>query len=173
MADSPVSSAATWEYVAKEAALPCVASGLCAVESHTYIAPCAKAVPSAALTCSLCGATIGPTEYHSCPPTSAATTKGANVQQYRKKPVVIEAMQWDGTAEGATPIINWVLQTGKRAARYREADPTYEPPVAASIRVDTLEGTMWASPGDWIVRGVKDEFYPVKPDIFEVTYEPA
>ncbi|BDZ40801.1 hypothetical protein GCM10025865_01000 [Paraoerskovia sediminicola] len=67
-------------------------------------------------------------------------------QKFRKKPVIIEAMQWDGTPEGATPIINWILETGERSA-------------------------MRATPGDWIIRGVQGEFYPCKPDIFEATYE--
>lgn len=39
-------------------------------------------------------------------------------------------------------------------------------------KIETLEGTMTASPGDWIVKGVKGEIYPVKPDIFEETYSP-
>lgn len=40
-----------------------------------------------------------------------------------------------------------------------------------AIEIDTLEGTMRAHPGDWIIKGVKGEFYPCKPDIFEATYE--
>ena len=80
--------------------------------------------------------------------------------RYRKKPVVIEAMQWDGTAAGATPIIDWVLQGGG-TARYHDT----------CIAIDTLEGTMLAGPGDWIIRGVQGEHYPCKPDIFDLTYE--
>jgi len=82
-------------------------------------------------------------------------------QQFRKRPVVIEAMQWDGTAIGATPIIDWVL-TGDGTASYHD-DP--------SIVIPTLEGMMVASPGDWVIRGVQGEFYPCKPDIFAATYE--
>jgi hypothetical protein len=41
------------------------------------------------------------------------------------------------------------------------------------LSINTLEGKMWASEGDWIIRGVKGEFYPCKPDIFAATYEPA
>lgn len=41
------------------------------------------------------------------------------------------------------------------------------------LDIETLEGTMRASPGDWIIRGVKDELYPCKPDVFEATYEPV
>lgn len=78
---------------------------------------------------------------------------------YRKKPVVIEAMQWDGTAAGATPIIDWALDGGG-TIRYHDEAPTH-------LAVDTAEGTMSA------IKGVKDEFYPCKPDIFDVTYERA
>ena len=42
-----------------------------------------------------------------------------------------------------------------------------------SLLIKTPEGTMRADPGDWIIRGVKGEIYPCKPDIFEATYEPA
>jgi hypothetical protein len=42
-----------------------------------------------------------------------------------------------------------------------------------TVTITTLEGVMRADPGDWIIRGVKGEFYPCKPDIFEATYEPA
>jgi hypothetical protein len=42
-----------------------------------------------------------------------------------------------------------------------------------AMSIDTLEGVMTAQPGDWIIKGVKGEFYPCKPDIFVLTYEPA
>ena len=94
---------------------------------------------------------------------------------YRKKPVVIEAMQWDGTAAGATPIINWVLANGG-TARYHEAllfnpggaNERVEP---AFVAIDTLEGTMKAIALDYVIRGVQEEFYPCKPDIFDTTYD--
>jgi len=121
---------------------------------------------------------------------------------YRKKPVTIEAVQWDGTAEGATPIIDWVLACGN-TARYvdhpatlhsslcrcdgrawvpalnlrgparpcEETEPTGGRP--ATLDIDTLEGTMSANAGDWIIRGVQGEQYPCKPDIFDATYEPV
>ena len=98
----------------------------------------------------------------------------------RKKPVVIEAMRWDGTAAGATPIIDWILSTGDRSARYHEPQPettlrgtVVREAVPALIVIDTLEGAMRATAGDWIIRGVQGEFYPCKPDIFEATYEVA
>jgi hypothetical protein len=92
--------------------------------------------------------------------------------RWRKKPVVIDAMPWDGTVAEATPVIDWILANGG-TARYHEADLDFEPKVPPCIKIDTLEGTMHADPGDWIIRGVKGEFYPCKPDIFETTYEPV
>jgi predicted HAD superfamily Cof-like phosphohydrolase len=90
-------------------------------------------------------------------------------QRFRKKPVEIEAVQWDGTAEAATPIIDWALQNNVTI--------TYSCPDGAACRRDThvllvctLEGSMAALPGDWIIRGIQGEFYPCKPDIFEATY---
>lgn len=82
---------------------------------------------------------------------------------FRKKPVEIQAMQWDGTAESATAVIDWVLATGTRCARLHDETRT--------LAIDTLEGTMSASPGDWIIRGVQGEHYPCKPDIFSATYD--
>lgn len=85
-------------------------------------------------------------------------------QKWKKKPVVIEAMQYDGTPESFNAIMDWARPViGKDAIGSS----------ALNIRIDTLEGTMTAQEGDWIIRGVKDEFYPCKPDIFERTYEPA
>lgn len=82
--------------------------------------------------------------------------------QYRKKPVVIEAIQWDGTIEHAVEIRKW--------AHHQIMVHPDEP---LKLVVPTLEGQMNISPGDYIVCGVKGEFYAVKPDIFEMTYEPV
>ena len=84
------------------------------------------------------------------------------VTKFRKKPVVIEAMLWDGTTQGATPIIEWSNATVKYWCD--EGGTHY-------LAVETLEGRMLANPGDWIIRGVQGEFYPCKPDVFEATYE--
>lgn len=92
------------------------------------------------------------------------------MNRYTKKPVTIEAVQWDGTAAGAGPIIDWIL-AGGGTARYHEVNETVER-VSAQIAIDTLEGTITASPGDWIIRGVQSEHYPCKPDIFDATYDP-
>ncbi len=90
--------------------------------------------------------------------------------RFRKLPVEIDAMQWDGSAKSAGEIIDWILATGDHSARYH--DNAHIPSLSV-IKIDTLEGTMSADPGDWIICGVKGEFYPCKPDIFDATYEPA
>ncbi len=77
---------------------------------------------------------------------------------YRKKPVVIEAIQWTG--EDRQAVKDFVPEAGFGF-------------VGDELTITTLEGQMHASPGDWIIRGVKGEFYPCKPDIFEATYEPV
>ena len=77
------------------------------------------------------------------------------MEKFRKKPVTISAVQWDGV--NATTILDWV---GKDA--YQEG---------SSLFIQTLEGVHEASLGDWIIQGVNGEFYPCKPDIFDKTYE--
>lgn len=84
--------------------------------------------------------------------------------KYRKKPVVIEAFRF--AIGNAFDISKWC--DGKLI----ESDPV------ANVRqfimeIDTLEGTMTANLGDWIIRGVMGEFYPCKHDIFEESYEAA
>ena len=90
---------------------------------------------------------------------------------FRKKPVVIEAMRNDGTWP---PVIDWLdtlaggeihIPFGHRPAITRNAD--------GSLNIETLEGAMRANVGDYVICGVKGEFYPCKPDIFEATYEPS
>lgn len=78
--------------------------------------------------------------------------------QFRKKPVVIDAIQFDGTLASLEgfPIPEISQELGSK-----------------NVHIETLEGTMIAQPGDWIIRGVKGEFYPCKPDIFAATYEPV
>lgn len=85
--------------------------------------------------------------------------------RYRKKPVVIEAIQF--TPETRQECIRFC---GARHTAIDDDGVSYE---TANLFIDTMEGEMMASPGDWIIRGVKGEFYPCKPDIFEATYEPA
>ena len=82
--------------------------------------------------------------------------------KFRKKPVVIEAVQWDGTN---TIQIEEFINKGLR----KQMDCWNNKVV--SLIIPTLEGEHIASINDWIIRGVKGEFYPCKPDIFEQTYD--
>ena len=80
--------------------------------------------------------------------------------QYRKKPVVIDAIELKFSTESQDEIIQWsnnAIQKG----------------LDGGLRIPTLEGIMVANTGDYIIRGVKGEYYPCKPDIFEMTYELA
>ena len=76
--------------------------------------------------------------------------------KFRKKPVVIEAIQW--TAENREEIAEFLGD----ARRKVPGNP---------LQIYTLEGIMNVSVGDYIIKGIKGEFYPCKPDIFELTYE--
>jgi len=80
--------------------------------------------------------------------------------KFRKKPVVIDAIQWDGTIGGMMDV-----KTFSRGATKMSGD--------GSLSIETIEGKMKAHPKDWIIKGIKGEFYPCKPDIFEATYEPV
>jgi hypothetical protein len=86
--------------------------------------------------------------------------------QYRKKPVVIEAVQWDGN--NFDDIKDFAINKVRYCHNY-DHDMYYED--KTTLLIYTLEGTMIASKGDFIIKGVKGEFYPCKPDIFESTYE--
>lgn len=79
--------------------------------------------------------------------------------RYRKKPVVIEAIQYKDTFEKTLKEIKDFCPTSK----YLGAEGHY------FLIIPTLEGDMRASAGDWIIRGVNGEYYPCKPDIFEKT----
>jgi hypothetical protein len=84
------------------------------------------------------------------------------VVRAQKKPVVVEAMRFTDEPGGlASELVAWI--EGNRHIAF------YDPKIAA-LNVVTLEGTMLAVVGDWIIKGVKGEFYPCKPDIFLDTY---
>lgn len=85
--------------------------------------------------------------------------------KYRKKPVVIEAVQY--TEETRNLLISWC------APRHHFMDDDGCLNESAHLFIKTLEGEMMAQLGDWIIKGIKGEFYPCKPDIFEATYEPV
>ncbi len=82
--------------------------------------------------------------------------------KYRKKPVVIEAEKL--CTHNISEIEKWCGGSIKGISL-----PIYE----RCIDIQTLEGEMRAEMGDWIIKGIKGEFYPCKPDIFELTYEPS
>ena len=80
------------------------------------------------------------------------------MQKFRKKPVTIEAVRFTGVNFSEVEAF-----VGGRCRSTHSGNPL----------IETLEGSMMASPGDWIIKGVKGEFYPCKPDIFAATYEPV
>lgn len=82
--------------------------------------------------------------------------------KFRKKPVVIEAMQF--TEDNKNQVFNWI--TGNCC-------PAWDANGNPALKIETLEGDMIAQLGDWIIKGVKNEFYPCKADIFDATYEAA
>lgn len=95
--------------------------------------------------------------------------------KYRKKPVVIEAVQWTGNNEeeiknfaGIYAKFKYLLCNGN-GYMLTTKKPSEEHTV--SLEISTLEGNMTAKEGDYIIKGVNGEFYPCKPDVFNKTYE--
>lgn len=90
------------------------------------------------------------------------------MSKYRKKPVVIEAVQFNGFNEENGQVIfderpEWLTnEFGKKIIFFNQVN---------TLTINTLEGDMIASPNDYILKGVQDEIYPCKPDIFKATYE--
>lgn len=92
--------------------------------------------------------------------------------KFRKKPVVIEAIQWDG--EHIDAMIDFMKSGSPWPKPPDDINITTGvgyTPITGELDIPTLEGTMKALVGDWIIKGIKGEFYPCKPDIFEATYE--
>ena len=81
------------------------------------------------------------------------------MRKYRKRPVVIEAVQWDGDLDTVGRILKWLGASGSYS------------PTLNRFEINTLEGTMVANLGSYIIKGVEGEFYPCRADIFEQTYE--
>lgn len=94
-------------------------------------------------------------------------------RQFTKKPVTIQAIQWTG--KNLREVITFTDgPPDTRSAHAGMAWDAYVDLVARDgLKIYTLEGTMLASPGDWIIRGVKGEMYPCKDEIFEATYSRA
>lgn len=78
--------------------------------------------------------------------------------KYKKRPIIIEAVKFDGTDES----VDWLLPQLETGEIGRACNKLY---------IKTLEGVMIAQKGDYIIKGVSGEFYPCKPDIFEKSYE--
>lgn len=89
--------------------------------------------------------------------------------RFRKKPVEIEAMLYDGSMESQRAIVNW----SNGIVSGWNGDPAKVGNGGYYLRVETFEGTIKARAGDWIIKGILDEFYPCRPDIFAATYEPV
>lgn len=88
------------------------------------------------------------------------------MKKYRKKPVVVEAMQlrWDTWSEMCDHVSVGKLSDGKPEGKTGKNN-------TIGLAIPTLEGLMMAEENDWIIKGIKGELYPCKPDIFEATYE--
>lgn len=85
------------------------------------------------------------------------------LMQFRKKPVVIEAIQYTGAGSFGEMCATW-------GASFLESCSMDSLGV---VVIKTLEGKLLPNDGDWIIKGVKGEFYPCKPDIFAMTHDPA
>lgn len=83
------------------------------------------------------------------------------MKKYRKKPVIIEAMELEFSETTQTEIINWINNNGCQAKKALDG----------GIIIKTSEGNMLSNTGDYIIKGVRGEFYACKPDIFKETYE--
>lgn len=86
--------------------------------------------------------------------------------KYRKKPVVIEAVQFDGSGDSCTEVTEFL--GGPMAEGHRWKSNTH-----MGGYIETLEGEHEFKARDWIIKGVAGEFYPCKPEIFEATYDPV
>ena len=100
------------------------------------------------------------------------------MKTFRRKPLTVEATQFDGTFESGAQIVRWALSCGVSIeyhpflADHFKGDPqVYVAHPDPFLRIPTLEGTMIAKAGDWVIRGTHNEFYPCKPEIFRDTYE--
>ncbi|MBR0090200.1 MAG: hypothetical protein IJP92_00660 [Lachnospiraceae bacterium] len=92
--------------------------------------------------------------------------------KYRKKPVEIEAFQYDGdlvSSDGRYYVPTWAETAYEKGTLYYDSMAENEPP--CELFIQTPEGRFHVSVGDYIIKGVEGEIYPCKPDIFEQTYE--
>lgn len=90
-----------------------------------------------------------------------------DMPKFRKKPVEVEARRFETNNDDGSHIrslCDWIEES---------LDAIQVSHDGTSIKIETLEGVMEANVGDWIIRGVKGEYYPCKPDIFDATYDPV
>lgn len=88
------------------------------------------------------------------------------IMRYRKRPVTIEALKFDGTLSSLRVIQNYFQTIDTLACDINSSSRV------TFWKIATLEGGHIVSVGDYVIRGIKGEYYPCKPDIFEMTYEP-
>ena len=96
--------------------------------------------------------------------------------KYRKKPVEIDAVHWTGLEKDLPEMLKFIADGHEDFSNLPITGGNVKPgvgytPPSGELIIPTLEGDHTARPGDFIIRGVKGEFYPCKPDIFEMTYE--
>lgn len=92
------------------------------------------------------------------------------IMRWRKLPVEVDVLEWTG--DNATEVMLFVGQQLQVSVPPRQMQIEMDcPPEAFTIIIPTLEGDHTAIKGDYIIKGVKGEFYPCKPDIFKMTYE--
>lgn len=90
--------------------------------------------------------------------------------KYRKKPVIIEAFQWTGDEHQKEDPV-WIVEALKSGDVWFCVEPFGDGKTITHMAIKTLEGVMEARFNDYIIRGVKGEIYPCRPNIFEMTYE--
>jgi hypothetical protein len=94
--------------------------------------------------------------------------RGGKTMKFRKKPVVIEAVKFEGFMSVTGQVVFserpiWINDAIGKEIRFFDREST--------LTIQTLEKSMYAKVGDYIIRGVQGELYPCKPDIFKATYE--
>lgn len=99
------------------------------------------------------------------------------MKNYRKKPVVIQAVQWDGSEQHALEIASIENFEGKlnykKKYEYVKGILDKSTDIFEGFFINTLEGRMQVSPNDYVIKGLKGEFYPCKSEIFELSYDSA
>lgn len=93
--------------------------------------------------------------------------------KFRKKPVVIEAVQLENNYQSIYNAVEFVFHIGMETSIIGANATVADVQEKGGLDIPTLEGDMKASFGDYIIKGVNGEFYPCKPDIFAKTYEPV